>query len=246
MKKTFLSLALVLAVGSVAQAARFTMTIGETGYLGSCGGQISINNGGSDDQVNVVLRNVKNCSNFDILTANGDSVYYDSKKIPGTNGNRDGSFSVPSRFFDYGSNTVRVQVRSNSAEHSDIITIKFRNYGGSTGGTGSSSSMEISMGQTKRLPSCGGTISINNGGNDDQVNVVFRSVDNCSNFDILSANGEPVAYENKKLQQTHDGRGGSFTIPSRYYDWGRNTVKIRVNSNSNKHQDTVKIKFRNY
>jgi hypothetical protein len=94
------------------------------------------------------------------------------------------------------------------------------------------------------LPSCGGTVetSRNNG----SVNLVFRKVKDCSNFDILStAFGILDAdYKAKKIPQDSTGlRTGSFTIPKIYIDRGINAIRVVVKSNSGAHSDTIDLVF---
>ncbi len=108
----------------------------------------------------------------------------------------------------------------------------------------------ITLGEQADLPHCGGTIRANNGSNDDQVNIVFKNVENCSNFDILSDNGGTISdYDKKKLQGENPNRSGSFTIPERFISSGHgrylyNSITVIVKSNSGKHYDRVHVSFR--
>ena len=98
------------------------------------------------------------------------------------------------------------------------------------------------------LPSCEGTVEMtksdqgNRGG--EQVNLVFRDVRFCSNFDIVSNAGESLSYDGKKIPEQRGGlRGGSFTLPKRVLERGWNNVKIVIRSNSAEHQDVLKVQF---
>jgi hypothetical protein len=91
--------------------------------LRECGGflRTTIRNG----QANLVFQNVRACSNFDILSKNGQFAEYSSKKIPGPNGDRSGSFTLPKKVISYGFNFVKVIVKSNSGAHADVINLYF-------------------------------------------------------------------------------------------------------------------------
>ena len=92
--------------------------------LKQCAGTIKtqVNNG----KLNIVFNKVENCSNFDILNSNGDKVAYDNQKIQqNASGSRSGSFTLPKRVIDLGTNTVYIQVKSNSGKTSDTVAIRF-------------------------------------------------------------------------------------------------------------------------
>ncbi len=105
----------------------------------------------------------------------------------------------------------------------------------------------MTIGQTRSLGSCQGTISAtesNTGNGGEQLNLVFRNVEMCSNFDIIKANGQKLTnYDSKKLQEQNQGRGGSFTIPKRLIEDGSNSIKVNLKSNSGKHSDTITVLF---
>ena len=106
----------------------------------------------------------------------------------------------------------------------------------------------LSVGQTKDLPECGGSIEATESaqGAGDQVNLVFRSVENCSNFDILANNFEMTNYKAKKLQDQKKGRGGSFTIPKKEIGDGLNMITVNLKSNSGAHSDNITVMFNAY
>ncbi len=94
------------------------------------------------------------------------------------------------------------------------------------------------------LPSCEGTVETNRNGN--QINIVFRKVKFCSNFDIVSTGFGilDAGYKAKKIPETSTGlRGGSFTIPQAYIDRGLNIITVEVRSNKGAHSDTIKLVF---
>ena len=94
------------------------------------------------------------------------------------------------------------------------------------------------------LPECEGTVEthVDNG----TLNIEFHNVKECSNFDIVNANYEPTDYPNKKLQGKNQDRSGSFSIPKRYVELGRNQVIVMIHSNNQTatgHGDAIVIKF---
>jgi hypothetical protein len=108
--------------------------------------------------------------------------------------------------------------------------------------------INLAIGQEKTLGSCGGSIEATESdtGNtgSEQVNLVFRKVKDCSNFDILKANGETLAnYSSKKLQDQGALRGGSFTLPKKLIATGMNYIKVNLKSNSGAHSDTITVRF---
>lgn len=103
--------------------------------------------------------------------------------------------------------------------------------------------LTMDVGEIASLPECGGTLEVTNRGG--QVNLVFRDVSQCSNFDILAANFDDVNYRSRKLQGSNQDRYGSFTLPMKIQDYGFNTIEVVVKSNSGKHQDRIKVMFNN-
>lgn len=93
-----------------------------------------------------------------------------------------------------------------------------------------------------RLPSCGGEVSMKITGQG-QVTLKFDNVTQCSNFDILGANGQAIDYPNKKLQGKEGDRSGSFSLPKRLVDFGFNGIIVVLKSNSGKHDDVIKASF---
>lgn len=104
----------------------------------------------------------------------------------------------------------------------------------------------VTVGQTKKLPYCKGTVKVTKteDNRNDKINLVFKHVENCSNFDILTANGEETSYKAKKIPGDNQDRSGSFTLPSKIVDDGYNRVKVIVKSNSGKHFDKINVRFR--
>lgn len=243
-----------IVFGGSAFAGQMTLTIGDEAYLSDCGGKVSVTKSdqGNGEQLNLVFSGVEKCSNFDILSANGMSANYDDKKIPGNNGDRGGSFTLPKRVIDLGYNNIKVVVRSNTGKTSDTIRLRFREVvrtpaPAPTPSRETHRSMSLMLGDEASLTACGGYVEIKKSaqGNDgEQVNLIFRGVQDCSNFDILSNDGQPINYPNKKLEERRDGtRGGSFTLPKSVIDYGWNNVKIVLKSNTGKHSDTIRVQF---
>lgn len=85
-------------------------------------------------------------------------------------------------------------------------------------GTGKSSRMT--------LHSCGGSVEAKIDSNG-AVNVVFRDVANCSGFELLSNDGQPLNYQ-KDLDVQGGSYGGSRSIPKKFVDEGHNGITARV------------------
>lgn len=95
------------------------------------------------------------------------------------------------------------------------------------------------------LPSCGGSVETDRTSNG-QINLIFRQVKDCSNFDIVSTGFGilDAGYKSKKIPEQGRGtRGGSFTIPQVYIDRGLNIIRVEVKSNSGAHSDTIDLVF---
>ena len=108
----------VLSLSSIAMAdVRIDLNGGATA-LAQCGGTIEATAQGSSPNVNLVLRNVKKCSNFIITTETGKEF-----KLPGPDGNRGGSFSVSAGRLQNGWNQLKLTVRSNSGATRDDAAI---------------------------------------------------------------------------------------------------------------------------
>ncbi len=109
-----------------AQAAHLVLPANVQTDLPSCGGTIQTNQ--SNGQYNLIFRNVKDCSNFDIVATDFGIIdaNYQAKKIPENgSGTRSGSFTIPQAYIDRGLNTIRVEVKSNKGAHSDTIDLVF-------------------------------------------------------------------------------------------------------------------------
>ncbi len=230
-----------LILSTSAMAGNLQMEVGDQRRLTDCGGTVELN-GNDNGQVNLVFRNVENCSNFDILSANGSGLDYPNQKLGGGDRNRSGSFTLPKSIIDEGRNSVRVVIKSNSGKTSDVITARILLVVDEPG------TIRMGLGQYANLNQCGGTVEANKtyNGNRDTVTLVFRNVAKCSNFDILGANGEQIDYENKKLGGNDGNRSGSFTLPSSLIDHGRNSVLVVVKSNSGKTSNKIRLSFRAY
>lgn len=97
--------------------------------------------------------------------------------------------------------------------------------------------VSIGVGTGERaLPSCGGTVEVNNGGNDNQLNVVFRNVQDCSNLSI------PEKNKTYKLQEQVRGRGGSYTVTTAEKKrTGFHSAELTLESNSGAHSDEIEV-----
>ncbi|MCO5142862.1 MAG: hypothetical protein M9962_07220 [Oligoflexia bacterium] len=123
-KLSLITLALSLWLSANAFADSFIQINSDREYsLRECGGTIEATISESNyetDQINFVLRNVRNCSNVVVSDLNK------SYKIPGQDGNRTGSYSIPASKLPSGINYVSVVVRSNSGAHLDKVSIPVR------------------------------------------------------------------------------------------------------------------------
>ncbi len=90
--------------------------------LGDCGGTVTLHKLGG--QAALYFQNVQKCSNFDILKANGEYTRFADQKI-GTEGNRTDDIVIPGNMTEYGSNEIKVVVKSNSKKTYDIFKLQF-------------------------------------------------------------------------------------------------------------------------
>lgn len=120
----FSVLALALSLSLSSFAGSVILNIGDETYLSSCGGTAEVTDDGG--QVNIVFRNVRSCSNFDIVAANFDNVDYKNLKLEGTDGDRHASFTIPQRFQELGLNFIDIVLKSNSGAHTDKIRLMFK------------------------------------------------------------------------------------------------------------------------
>ncbi len=234
-----------LALSASAFAGHLSMTIGDYRRLPDCGGSVEVTKSYSE-QVNLVFKNVEDCSNFDILSVNGDRLDYDNKKLGGYDRNRSGSFTLPKFLFENGRNTIRVVLKSNSGKTSDMINVRVVLNGG--GGNDDFETIKMSLNDWARLSNCGGSVETKRTyrRGSERLVLSFNNVKNCSNFDILGANGERVDYDNQKLDGYDNNRYGSFVIPSHLVDYGRNSILVVLKSNSGKTSNKIRINFRAY
>jgi len=124
MKKMILALVALVAISSQSFAGTRTLYTNGRVDLPSCGGSADLDIEWNGD-ANLKLSGIDFCSNFDIVAGTFNRVIYDSKKIPGKNGNRGGSFTIPKRFITFGVNDIVVTIKSNSGAHSDRVHLVF-------------------------------------------------------------------------------------------------------------------------
>jgi hypothetical protein len=97
--------------------------------------------------------------------------------------------------------------------------------------------VSLRVGQSAYLPSCGGTIAVNNGGNDNQLNLVFSRVAQCSNY--IDFQGRHY-----RLQGQQPNYFGSFTATTASQSQpGWQTSRFYVRSNSGAHADTIDVSY---
>lgn len=95
--------------------------------------------------------------------------------------------------------------------------------------------VEITIGQTKSLPYCGGSITVNNGGNDNQVNLVFEGVKNCTFLDIPNKKDQRVEL-NQKVSRTITTAGENSN--------GYKVAQLVLHSNGYNTYDKINVSFR--
>jgi hypothetical protein len=136
MKLIPMALLAATLLAPAAHADNYSLTLNQRARLDSCKGFVEINDGAANDQVNVVFGDIEQCSNFDILSENGQYVAdYKARKLQGPNGNKSGSFTLPQEFLSFGAHYVKVVLKSNSGAHQDVIEVRYRVEGPSTPGS---------------------------------------------------------------------------------------------------------------
>lgn len=97
----------------------------QSSALSECGGSVEARV--LENDITLVFKDVKRCSKFDILGANGEAVDYPQKRLNDSrDGSYNGSFSVPQKLIQSGGNAVKVIIRSNSGINDDVILIRFK------------------------------------------------------------------------------------------------------------------------
>lgn len=232
------ALATVFSVNAF--AGRLTMDANDTRDLPSCGGTLisSVSDNNDGEQVNLNFKAIELCSSIEMMnTKKGVVESYRLNKVKGRQA-FEGSITLKKSLLNQGLNEIKIRVSSLSGKHSDLVTLLFRVQA-------NPSTTHAQVGDVIRLPSCEGTVEIRTSTNglwgDEQVNLVFRNIRKCSNFDIVSVDGDKIAYRAKKLQGTPGEYSGSFTIPNRLINWGLSDIKVVVKSNSGKTSDSVVI-----
>ena len=93
-------------------------------------------------------------------------------------------------------------------------------------------------GREHSLPYCGGTVSGNNGGNDNQVNLVFRGVDKCKFY----------TNENGKKSELQGGSGnfhGSRTVTTaKQQRSGERSETVKIEARDGNPYEIIKVRFR--
>ncbi|MBC7690793.1 MAG: hypothetical protein H7222_03420 [Methylotenera sp.] len=252
----------ILMTAPTAFAATGTLTIGQYASLPDCGGTIKVadsdSENGKSEQLNVSFDNVVNCSNFDIVGLPD----YAAVKLQGKAKDRSGSFTIPKRAIKKGLNSIQIVVKSNTGKTKDTVTVNFieivtpapkpapqpapkpakpAEKPAAKANVGGTSYSAMTIGEYGSLKFCGGTIKVDDSanGNSEQLNISFKDVVNCSNFDIVGLSD----YAAVKLQGVEKDRSGSFTIPKRAIAAGYNSIKVVVKSDSGKTSDTVNVTF---
>ena len=244
---SILTVALALTTGAKAETGSGYDVLSENGNrtakLEHCKGYADLDETYADGRRLPVLkfRGIQDCSIISIdgvtqrekIERRGGIGYADVTifETPGRNEHTvtlrsgSGATSDTVRVISYGERPRTSQPRAN-------ITFEFGGWSTIFGGE-----------QSARLRDCGGLVTarLTDG---DTLTLVFSDVQSCSKFDILSADGDSVNYPQKSLQANRRGDfAGSFTIPRRYIDAGRNSVKVILKSNSGKTDEVILIRF---
>ena len=94
--------------------------------LPTCGGHLYGLIANGNKNVNLIVSNT-NCTRFDILGNNGESLNYDSKPIPSSGSNHSASFTIPPKLYEYGSNGMLVRFYTPYGTE-DRVKVKFQTY----------------------------------------------------------------------------------------------------------------------
>ncbi|MEK6774127.1 MAG: hypothetical protein AABY64_09305 [Bdellovibrionota bacterium] len=214
-----------------------------TARLEHCGGSARLEQ--RNRRPVLVINGVKDCTNLSV-----DGEY--QGKLERRGSTLSGEVVIHER---KGKNVHTITLSSNSRKTSDVVRVESQgSQGGGSQGGGSSQRANIvfefgwfshvlGASQWSRLHECGGTVDAVVQEND--ITLKFKDVERCSKFDILSANGDSLNYEQKRLNDSRGGGfNGSFTIPQRYIKAGGNAVKVILRSNSGKNDDVILIRFK--
>lgn len=247
MKKSIVTLVSMVVASLVAQAETGSgyNTLSEYGRksvsLEHCGGVATLSQRYVDGQTRPVLTfsRVKDCSNIKI---DGEK----RGKLDTDGNNRSGEVVV---YESRGTNVHIVTLSSNSGATEDTIRVETYKEQPSSGRNPSANIVfdfgffgsVLGLEKSASLRDCGGNVTVKV--DLEQVNLVFREVQNCSKFDILGSNGESVDYPRKSLNDSRAGYSGSFTIPQRFIRGGGNAVKVILRSNTGFHDEVILIRF---
>lgn len=237
-----LGLAALVAVSFNASAGLLTSKPNETVKLSSCEGTLKVTliEVGNSKQAKLSFKDVSFCSEVSVSNAvTGASTSFKLTREK-TAQKYNKTVLLDKNFVsNRGLSELEIVIASQSRKHSDQIVVTFEP------GKPEQPVIHATIGDVVRLPSCKGTLEIASSDNQTisgQVNLIFRDIESCSNFDIVSVDDQRVGYPNKKLQKRRDGSyGGSFTIPADLLGFGIYDIKVVVQSNSQAHKDQVVV-----
>lgn len=218
--KLFSTISVALLASLSVQAADVKLTEGQAAALPDCGGEVSLERYAG--RLFLTFEGAT-CSNVGLA---GERT----TKLQGENNEKGREFELTGETTGY--NYWTVVIVSNSGKTSDSVSIRTFKAPAST--------YLSAFNTTTDLGACGGTVEMKISGG--QANLIFRDVKNCSNFDILDANGDETEYKAHKIG-TQESRNGSFTIPRSLYETGMNSVRVVVKSNSGKTRQEVLVYF---
>lgn len=116
----FIFAASILFSLASAHAGVVQMTVGESARLSSCGGQVTVNNGGRDNQLNVVIKGSQRCSVFRDFAGR-------TYNIPGNSGSFSGSFTATTADQNRSGNySARFTIYAPNGGPNDQVEVTFR------------------------------------------------------------------------------------------------------------------------
>jgi hypothetical protein len=200
---------------SIASAADLTLDQ-NTADLGACNGTAKLVKT-SDGKAELRISGVRRCSN---MTLQMKLDHSDANEF---------NIALPLSL----GKDADVQLTSNSGTTSAHLLVNTNDV---------DNSPEVVPNTTLQLRNCFGTMKFNSSSSVAPT-MVFKDVKNCTRFKIVSVNGRPFSYSMNLQVETYS-RGGSFTLPSSAYQYGRNKVKVLVEGPLN--DDQFVLNFYSY
>ena len=96
--------------------------------------------------------------------------------------------------------------------------------------------VSVSVGGSAYLNSCGGTVEVNNGGNDNQVNLVFRGVNQCSFYEDSEGNRQ-------RLNLGYSSTNAYTISTANQNSLGSHTIRVYLRSKKGGHSETIDVSY---